>query len=91
MIYPDCDVSISKLFGFETFLFLMMLSDSVQEKFGIKKVPDSVSSKFGMSKKSWILGLLMHWIYQSLLAAPFNFNLSQDATFVCVVSEIHVS
>ena len=34
---PECDVSVSKLLGFETFLFVLVVSDSVSEKFGIER------------------------------------------------------
>ena len=54
---PECDISVSKLLGFETFPIFGIVSDSVSEKFGIKisigfdigknlvskKVSDSVS------------------------------------------------
>ena len=63
----ECDVSVSKLLGFETFPIFGIVSDSVSEKFNIeksigfgigknlvsKKVSDSVSEKFGIEKKYW--------------------------------------
>ena len=46
----ECDVSVSKLLGFETFPFFGMVSDSVSKKFGIGK-----SFGFGFVQ---ILGIL---------------------------------
>ena len=56
----ECDISVSKLLGFETFPFFLMVSVSVSKNFGFeksigigfekkwyqKKVSDSVSFKF---------------------------------------------
>ena len=46
-IFSECDVSVSKLLGFETFPFFWVVSDSVSEKFGIEK-----SIGFGI-EKNW--------------------------------------
>ena len=42
---PECDVSVSKLLGFETFPIFGMVSDSVSKRFGIEK-----SIGFGIGK-----------------------------------------
>ena len=61
----ECDISVSKLLGFETFPYFLMVSVSVSKNFGIEKsigigigkksvsekVSDSVSKKFGIGKK----------------------------------------
>ena len=36
-LHSECDISVSKLLGFETFLFFFMVSVSVSEIFGIVK------------------------------------------------------
>ena len=61
----ECDVSVSKLLGFETFQFFWMVSDSVMKKFGFKKVLDSVLEKIGIEKSFGfgfvqILGIVTH-------------------------------
>ena len=45
-LQPECDISVSKLLGFETFPMFWMVSDSVSKKFGIEK-----SIGFGIGKK----------------------------------------
>ena len=45
MFMSECDVSVSKLLGFETFPFFLVVSDSVSKKFGIEK-----SIGFGIGK-----------------------------------------
>ena len=66
MFFAECDISVSKLLGFETFPIFGMVLYSVSKKFGIeksigigkgkklvsKKVLDSVSEIFGMEKVS---------------------------------------
>ena len=75
---PECDISFSKLLGFETFPIFWMVSDSVSKKFGIeksirfgivknlvlKKVSDSVSEIFGIEKS---IGFVMEKNYQKNL------------------------
>ena len=65
-MHAECDISVSKLLGFETFPIFWMVSDSVSKKFGIeksirfgtgknlvsKKVSDSVSEIFSIEKVS---------------------------------------
>ena len=65
MSLPECDVSVSKLLGFEMFPIFGMVSDLVLKKFGIeksirfgigkdlvsKKVSESVAKIFGIGKK----------------------------------------
>ena len=45
VVQAECDVSVSKLLGFETFPIFRIVSDSVLKKFGIKK-----SIRFGIGK-----------------------------------------
>ena len=72
MLQPECDVSVSKLIGFETFQFFDGL-DSISRKFGIKKywiqfrkklvlkkVSDSVSKKIVIGK-SFRFSLVQIW------------------------------
>ena len=45
MFASECEVSVSKLLGFETFFIFWMVSDSVSKEFGIEK-----SIRFGIVK-----------------------------------------
>jgi len=73
-LLPECDISVSKLLGFETFPFFLMVSVSVSKIFGIeksigigfekiwyrKKVSVSVSKHFVLRKDTNIHDLFHH-------------------------------
>ena len=46
----ECDVSVSKLLGFETFPLFLMVSNSVSKKIGIEKSIGFGIVKFGIGK-----------------------------------------
>ena len=84
----ECNVSVSKLLGFETsrfrnFSIFLVVSDSVSKNLVSKKVSDSVSEKFGIGKSFGfgivqILGIVTHWY--KLLPPPKELLLQMNAT-----------
>ena len=47
---PEFDISVSKVLGFKTFLFFLMVSVSVSENFGIEKSIGIGFENFGIKK-----------------------------------------
>ena len=70
----ECDISVSKLLGFETFPIFWMVSDSVSKNLVSKKVSDSVLKKNWYRKKYWIR-------YQKKMVLK---NIIKNLGFVCL-------
>ena len=86
IVHPECDVSVSKLLGFETFPFFWWFRIRYRKILESKKVSVSVSEKFGI-KKSIGFGIGKIW-YRKKVSDSVLFRFWVLSHTVCLPLEI---